>query len=300
MGKDLTMTVFVWGWSLLSNVYTTFTGFPFLIANTTMSIIVGLVYQVIFVVGMVCYGKTVYLKPGFVPNDYSPPPNILKHPKNEKVSTEASLYKATWCGKCECWRPPRAHHCSICNRCVLKMDHHCPWVDNCVGLRNEKFFYLFLIYASIHQGIGFLTNISVAIKNFNSDTPNPLAFITLAMVWFLFMFSFVSCGMFCSFSANSCTNVTTIEDRTAFVLNQKMKNAAKDTKYEIGSLGHLHNVAMFPLGKGNYWTNIKLVVGVGFCRCLPFTVKRGNSLVWDIDNKEIAIEDRHLNIADEV
>merc|ERR1719428_116841 len=53
------------------------------------------------------------------------------------------------CSKCKAPKPPRAHHCSICNRCIMKMDHHCPWVNNCVGARNQKHFVLFLFYVQL-------------------------------------------------------------------------------------------------------------------------------------------------------
>ena len=31
-------------------------------------------------------------------------------------------------------------HCSECGQCIFKMDHHCPWINNCVGGKNMKFF----------------------------------------------------------------------------------------------------------------------------------------------------------------
>jgi hypothetical protein len=37
------------------------------------------------------------------------------------------------CKKCNSIKPPHSHHCSICKRCIAHMDHHCPWVNNCVG-----------------------------------------------------------------------------------------------------------------------------------------------------------------------
>lgn len=51
---------------------------------------------------------------------------------------EPAEYKSTptYCAKCRISRPPGTHHCRICRTCILQMDHHCVWVNNCVGLYN--------------------------------------------------------------------------------------------------------------------------------------------------------------------
>lgn len=53
-----------------------------------------------------------------------------------------------YCFVCNLVKPERTHHCSRCGKCWLKMEHHCPWVNNCVRQSNQKYFYTFLFYGS--------------------------------------------------------------------------------------------------------------------------------------------------------
>eukprot|EP00005_Dracoamoeba_jomungandri_P006982 CAMPEP_0174271958 /NCGR_PEP_ID=MMETSP0439-20130205/49581_1 /TAXON_ID=0 /ORGANISM="Stereomyxa ramosa, Strain Chinc5" /LENGTH=271 /DNA_ID=CAMNT_0015362255 /DNA_START=74 /DNA_END=889 /DNA_ORIENTATION=+ len=75
----------------------------------------------------------------------------LKRRKQARRDREKEWGKmpVRFCARCEEFKPPRSHHCRECNACTLKMDHHCPWVGNCVGLKNQKYFVVFLIYASV-------------------------------------------------------------------------------------------------------------------------------------------------------
>lgn len=49
-----------------------------------------------------------------------------------------------WCRTCRIWRPPRAAHCYVCQQCVMRLDHHCGLLGNCVGIRNHRFFIAFI------------------------------------------------------------------------------------------------------------------------------------------------------------
>uniref|UniRef100_A0A4W5MA05 Palmitoyltransferase n=1 Tax=Hucho hucho TaxID=62062 RepID=A0A4W5MA05_9TELE len=135
---------------------------PFLASNLTPAIpVIGGVLFV-FVLGMLF--RASFSDPGVLPRatpdeaadlerqidgangpsgpGYRPPPRI------REVVINGQTVKLKYCFTCKIFRPPRASHCSLCDNCVERFDHHCPWVGNCVGKRNYRFFYLFVLSLS--------------------------------------------------------------------------------------------------------------------------------------------------------
>ncbi|KAF9463502.1 DHHC palmitoyltransferase-domain-containing protein [Collybia nuda] len=87
-------------------------------------------------------------------------------------------------------KPYRAHHCRNCGTCVLKYDHHCPWIGQCVGARNHKFFVNFVQAACVFSVYTFATLLGFtihAVNSLNGDIdPQEIVVIVLAAVFTLF------------------------------------------------------------------------------------------------------------------
>uniref|UniRef100_A0A0N5A986 Palmitoyltransferase n=1 Tax=Syphacia muris TaxID=451379 RepID=A0A0N5A986_9BILA len=62
--------------------------------------------------------------------------------------------QAKYCMECDRTAPKRSHHCPLCNMCVLRKDHHCFMTGACVGIANQRYFIVFVLWAGIGAGIG--------------------------------------------------------------------------------------------------------------------------------------------------
>lgn len=60
-----------------------------------------------------------------------------------------SVEKLQICGHCDAYKPPLAHHDRVSGRCISRMDHFCPWMNNAIGAGNQKNFILFLVYTDV-------------------------------------------------------------------------------------------------------------------------------------------------------
>ncbi|CAL8355514.1 unnamed protein product [Merluccius merluccius] len=117
---------------------------------------------------------------------------LVEIAKKLPIFSRAQSGAIRFCDRCQVLKPDRCHHCSVCETCVLKMDHHCPWVNNCVGFSNYKFFLLFLSYSMLYCVFIAATVFRYFLKFWEGDLPNrPAKFHVLFLMFVALMF-FVS------------------------------------------------------------------------------------------------------------
>ncbi|KAG7665701.1 PFA3 [[Candida] subhashii] len=118
-----------------------------------------------------------------------------------------------YCNKCSVWKPDRSHHCSSSGKCILKMDHYCPWFSTCIGYFNYKFFVQFLVYVAIYCGFVFAVSFAI-VYNFIFEEKYQEQFlsINLIILCVLGIAMGLSVGVFAGFSIYlTLNNLTTIE-----------------------------------------------------------------------------------------
>ena len=116
------------------------------------------------------------------------------------------LTKMKYCQTCDIFRPPRTVHCGICECCIERLDHHCPWLGTCVGKRNYKYFICFVTLISILliNGVVFTIIHILDEKCYNPNpetgafgkysTPQFISMIILGLCIILSFFIFWLCG----------------------------------------------------------------------------------------------------------
>jgi len=104
--------------------------------NSVFSVIFHLFTGVYLLINIIFhYYNAVRINPGIVINSAKVDRDQVEHLREN--------YNYRICKHCAQVKPARTYHCSVCACCILKMEHHCPWINNCVGMFNHKFYLLF-------------------------------------------------------------------------------------------------------------------------------------------------------------
>ncbi|KAI8813871.1 DHHC palmitoyltransferase-domain-containing protein [Cladochytrium replicatum] len=195
------------------------------------------------------------------------------------------------CKKCQKPKPERAHHCSICNTCVLKMDHHCPWMANCVGHNNHRYFYLFLFYLTLGCFYYMLTSIPLAYQAYYSDQkvdwPSPVSQPLWMFALLLASAMFLAVGGLCGWHTYLIlTGQTTIEyyKNSTESHNSRIRGEIWINEYDLGTWRNFQ--IFFNIGSKYKWWNVLMPIrvppvgdGTSFLRCSELLSTNGKG--WE-------------------
>ncbi|KGO64996.1 Zinc finger, DHHC-type, palmitoyltransferase [Penicillium italicum] len=134
--------------------------FKVLPATYSSSPILNILFAVFFCLTAYFYIFSMVQDPGYVPKVSS------RNQQREIVKELFQQWKfdeENFCIPCMTRKPLRSRHCRRCGRCVAKHDHHCPWIDNCVGTNNLRHFVLYIV--SLEAGIILFVQLTIAYIN---------------------------------------------------------------------------------------------------------------------------------------
>ena len=129
---------------------------PIVFQAHLFKIIIIIIYTLLFVLTVTLCFLCLTTDPGVFPVNYLDMSLLYSYSsenQNKRINKPHVLrgrkYKQKFCQTCMIYRPLGCSHCKICDVCIERYDHHCPWVGNCIGRNNYNIFYFYVLSFNI-------------------------------------------------------------------------------------------------------------------------------------------------------
>lgn len=149
---------------------------------------INLIFWTVIPLGLYFFYKAVNTEPGTIAANYNK--DVFNKAIIERAETQSDqggeVKLDDFCFTCLVRRPLRSKHCSTCDKCVARFDHHCPWIANCVALDNLKYFIGYLLFLAISLFWDMHGNVIYALSQHGSDVKwDGGVWSALALCWSL-------------------------------------------------------------------------------------------------------------------
>lgn len=246
-------------------ICTPFTWVYMPIAHVTLLSTKSVVFHGSMIMTLWSYHQGMVTDPGGIPDEWSGEPGgqprfVRENPNavfmmRERKKTTGEF---RYCSKMRKFKPDRSHFCSQCRRGVLRMDHHCPWLINCVGHYNYKAFFLTLFYSTTATVTAASSLVPLATKSYFTATISSghtfllVSGATMSVTFCVALVPFTA--LHCYLLANNMTTIEFFEHR----------RTGLRSPYDLGLIRNLQSILgsdplqwMLPVGKppkdGTQW-----------------------------------------------
>ena len=188
-------------------------------------------------------------------------PNDLS--KSQPQTSEAFV-EIRFCTVCQVEQPLRTKHCRDCNACVVLHDHHCPWLGSCIGEKNRRVFWWYLLF----EAAALWMALELSVEVLNSLSVSASYGLALVCVVLVAMFALMVSVLLGFHTYLACANKTTWEVASWTRIGYLSQWPSKvRSPFSQGPCWNLYFFCCKPLSEGYTEWSIPLHPPQSYCCC---------------------------------
>eukprot|EP01084_Bolivina_argentea_P022215 41299_1 len=193
---------------------------------------------------------------------------IEKNTSQKVVDLSGIVLPRNFCERCKFFKPERCKHCYLCDRCVIVYDHHCPFIDHCVGIKNYRLFVSFMFVQGFVSSWTFYIAVNCLFFSANSMY-NWIQFGLRIMLFLWMLYQCIVVWIMLSFHFFAISIAQTSYEYTIESIKEKHKNMTSMPQNKCCCMRQMEKISKYLLcsqAKTNKYSNGCIMNWINFVR----------------------------------